>query len=83
MYMGKKKENCYIKCTKCKKIFNNEIFDMSEYGYYIKEKSIKKFFCSYSCMMAYQHEKEKYDEPNKSVSVKGCRVYSPAGIQFS
>lgn len=56
MYMGKKKENCYIKCTKCKKIFNNEIFDMSEYGYYIKEKSIKKFFCSYSCMMAYQHE---------------------------
>lgn len=25
MYMGKKKENCYIKCTKCKKIFNNEI----------------------------------------------------------
>ena len=49
--------------------------------------------------MAYQHEKEKYDEgikdnqqnqdyqnydePNKSVSVKGCRVYSPAGIQFS
>lgn len=62
MYMGKKKENCYIKCTKCKKIFNNEIFDMSEYGYYIKEKSIKKFFCSYSCMMAYQHEKEKYDE---------------------
>ena len=26
MYMGKKKENCYIKCTKCKKIFNKEIF---------------------------------------------------------
>ena len=25
MYMGKKKENCYIKCTKCKKIFNNDI----------------------------------------------------------
>lgn len=90
----KKKENCYIKCKECKKIFCTEEYDMASYKYRDKLGGRYIYFCSYNCMMRYKREKGQYKDniieekyevedvkpQNKRENV--LRVYSPSGVQF-
>lgn len=92
--LKKKKENCYIKCKECKKIFCTEEYDMASYKYRDKLGGRYIYFCSYNCMMRYKREKGQYKEniveekyevedvkpQNKRENV--LRVYSPGGVQF-
>lgn len=92
--LQKKKENCYIKCKECKKIFCTEEYDMASYKYRDKLGGRYIYFCSYNCMMRYKREKGQYKEniveekyevedvkpQNKRENV--LRVYSPGGVQF-
>lgn len=92
--LQKKKENCYIKCKECKKIFCTEEYDMASYKYRDKLGGRYIYFCSYNCMMRYKREKGQYKDniieekyevedvkpQNKRENV--LRVYSPSGVQF-
>lgn len=90
----KKKENCYIKCKECNKIFCTEEYDMASYKYRDKLGGRYIYFCGYTCMMRYKREKGQYKDniieekyevedvkpQNKRENV--LRVYSPSGVQF-
>ena len=94
MVYKKKKENCYIKCKECKKIFCTEEYDMASYKYRDKLGGRYIYFCSYNCMMRYKREKgqykdkiteEKYEVEDVKLQNKRenvLRVYSPGGVQF-
>lgn len=66
----KKKENCYIKCKECKKIFCTEEYDMASYKYRDKLGGRYIYFCSYNCMMRYKREKGSIKTKSQKKSTK-------------